>query len=290
MIKYVALLAAIFAATNVNADDIVTNRIALPPGGSGDPHFRTWNGDKFDYHGECDLVLAKNPAFDNGKGLHVHIRTTRVGYYSYISEIAVKIGEDVLVFENDVNTYTINGKVVEKPVEGKDEAMFGGYVVRRHKRAISIRLDDANKARIDLYNRKTGFPAVHVDGGSTDIFQGFTGLLGEWGTGSKLARDGETVMGLDEDGLTATEYALEWQVRDDEPMLFPEARYPQYPVQCIPPKKQLFGRLGLSHMKAKAEEACANWNEAEKDDCIFDVIATRNFEVAAEGDIEQLDE
>jgi len=82
----------------------------------------------------------------------------------------------------------------------------------------------------------------------------------------------------------ATAFALEWQVRDTDPQLFTEARFPQYPTQCTPPKKMMGNRLGLSHMKEEAEKACAHWQD-DMDDCIFDVIATRDVLVAAEGSV-----
>merc|ERR1711935_803940 len=81
-----------------------------PASGSGDPHFKTWTGDKYDYHGECDLVLVDHPAFANDLGLKIHIRTERVKYFSFISNIAVQIGDDVLEFDNDVENFLINGE------------------------------------------------------------------------------------------------------------------------------------------------------------------------------------
>jgi hypothetical protein len=245
------------------------------PGSSGDPHFRTWTGDKFDYHGECDLVLVDNPAFSYGLGLRVHIRTARIKFYSYIESIAVRIGEETLEFHNDAQHFSINGEKVEPEQKGVDTKL-SGFVIRRYKEAISIRLDDqVSKARIDLLARKIGFPTVHFDGDTTDIFQGSLGLIGEWGSGKKLARDGTTEMN-DPD---ATEFALEWQVRDTEPMLFQEARFPQFPTQCVPPKMMMGTRLGMSHMEKAAEEACANWKQ-DKEECVFDVLATRDIMAA----------
>jgi hypothetical protein len=65
-----------------------------------DPHFETFNGEAFSYHGECDLVMMKSPSFASGLGLYVNIRTTRIDNarisYSYISAAAVRIGNDVL--------------------------------------------------------------------------------------------------------------------------------------------------------------------------------------------------
>jgi len=217
----------------------------------------------------------------NGLGLKVHIRTTRVKYFSYIEQVAVQIGSDTLEFDNDVENFLING---EKPGANHrhHKTLLGGFVVRRDTKAISIRLHDEGRhdhhvAKIDLFARKNGFPAVVVDGGATDIFKGSLGLLGDWETGKRIARDGMTEMNEKD----ATPFALEWQVRDTEPMLFTDARLPQYPTTCTPPAK-MGSRLGASSFRKEAEEACGHWKE-DKEDCIFDVIATRDVLVASEG-------
>jgi hypothetical protein len=255
--------------------------------GSGDPHFKTWTGAKYDYHGECDLVLVDSPTFMDGLGLKVHIRTTRVKYFSYIEKVAVMIGDDVLEFDNDVENFLINGVLAEANLK-HHKTMVGGFIVRRDPKAISIRLHDEGRhdhhvAKIDLHTRKNGFPAVIVDGGNTDIFKGSLGLLGDWETGKRFARDGVTEL----NGEDATEFALEWQVRDTEPMLFKEARFPQFPTTCTPPAARVGTRLGQSNFELEAEKACAHWKE-DMEDCIFDVIATRDILVAEEGHIVHL--
>ncbi|CAB9521483.1 expressed unknown protein [Seminavis robusta] len=258
--------------------------------GSGDPHFKTWTGDKFDYHGACDLVLVDNPQFLNGLGLKLHIRTTRIKYFSYIERIALQIGSDILEFANDVDNFMINGARVEANRK-HHKTKLAGFNIRRDPKAISVRLHDQsrlsknghNVGKIDFHTRTNGFPAVIVDGGDTSIFYGSLGLLGEWSTGRRMARDGKTELNDDD----ATAFALEWQVRDTEPMLFKEARFPQYPTTCTPPKKMLGNRLGSKRMRQDAEKACAHWEE-DKDDCIFDVVATRSILVAAEGYIEHV--
>jgi len=166
---------------------------------------------------------------------------------------------------------------------------LGGYLVRRNTKSVSILLhhegkynEHRNDAKIDLHMRKNGFPAVVVDGGNTEVFKGSLGLLGDWKTGKRLARDGETELS----GADATAFALEWQVHDTEPMLFQEARFPQFPTTCTPPEK-MPERLGMASMKKEAEEACAHWM-VDKEDCIFDVIATRDVLVAEEGHIEHV--
>eukprot|EP00980_Cylindrotheca_fusiformis_P022982 scaffold9979_cov130-Cylindrotheca_fusiformis.AAC.1 len=37
-----------------------------PSGSLGDPHFKTWKNEHFEYHGQCDMVLSKDPEFSNG--------------------------------------------------------------------------------------------------------------------------------------------------------------------------------------------------------------------------------
>jgi len=63
-----------------------------------DPHFITWYGSHFRYHGACDLVFLHNPVFREGIGLDLHIRTELMmeTAYSFVSNAALKIGDDVL--------------------------------------------------------------------------------------------------------------------------------------------------------------------------------------------------
>lgn len=254
--------------------------------GSGDPHFKTFSGDKFDYHGECDLVLIDNPDFNNGQGLKLHIRTTRVQYYSYIERVAIQIGEDVLEFANDAQNFLLNGTQAE-PNKRYHKTLLGGFIVRRDPKALSIRFSDAadgsyhshSIAKIDFLVRKNGFPAVIVNAGDSDAFKGSLGLLGDWATGTKLGRDGTTVFEVDP--TNAENFALEWQVRDTEPVLFKEARAPQFPAKCTPPKKIMGSRLGRSHMEKEAEKVCAHF-KGDKSDCLFDVIATRSVGAASQ--------
>jgi hypothetical protein len=85
----------------------------VPPsngGGEGDPHFKTWRGQHFDFHGECDLVLLHCPAFESGLGLDVHIRTKIRHDMSYISSVALRISSDVLEVESQ-GVYYLNGVV-----------------------------------------------------------------------------------------------------------------------------------------------------------------------------------
>jgi von Willebrand factor type D domain len=61
-------------------------------GGGGDPHFRTFDGTKYDFHGQCDLVMARSKEFGDNLGLDLHIRTEIVTGWSRISDSAIRIG------------------------------------------------------------------------------------------------------------------------------------------------------------------------------------------------------
>jgi hypothetical protein len=62
----------------------------------GDPHFKTWHNQWYDFHGICDLVLLENDEFDDGKGMDIVIRTKPRYEYSFIEAAAIKLGEDIL--------------------------------------------------------------------------------------------------------------------------------------------------------------------------------------------------
>ena len=77
-----------------------------------DPHFRTFDGTKYSYHGECDLILVRSEEVgDSGLGLDLHIRTKMVAGWSLISNAALKIGVDVVEIVNDGSFY-LNGKTI----------------------------------------------------------------------------------------------------------------------------------------------------------------------------------
>ena len=62
-----------------------------------EPHFKTFDGKKYDFQGECDLVATSSPSI--GKGLNIHIHATIEGFYSYISDAVLRIGNDFLEFD-----------------------------------------------------------------------------------------------------------------------------------------------------------------------------------------------
>ena len=99
----------------------------------GDPHFKTWNHTKFDYHGGCDIVVIDNPEFSNGLGMRLHIRMKRIKYYYFIETISLQIRSDTLEFNNNIDNFLING---EKAAETSNE--ISGFKVKRYSSALSV--------------------------------------------------------------------------------------------------------------------------------------------------------
>ncbi|CAB9523466.1 expressed unknown protein [Seminavis robusta] len=117
---------------------------------TGDPHFKRWDGSHYEFHGAfvdvayqqivahefphsllhltlnfvhqllvctytggCDVLLLRNPDFNNGQGMHIYARTKIVRWWSYIDQVVVKIGDDVFEVHGGVQEplpYWINDK------------------------------------------------------------------------------------------------------------------------------------------------------------------------------------
>ncbi|GAX22400.1 hypothetical protein FisN_14Hh013 [Fistulifera solaris] len=244
-------------------------------GGSfGDPHVKTWTGHVFDFHGACDIVLAHVPAFNNEQGLDLHVRMTMRDDWSYISEAALKIGNDVLQVGTNAEYYLNGVKSAALPLT------VGGFAVKVvHKTEKTHRFDidlkEQGKIRIKVYNE---FLGVNFQKAGSD-FQHATGIMGEFETGALLSRNGQVV-------ADTNVYGQEWQVHDDELQLFQEKKGPQYPEACeMPVPKELSQRRLAESMVSfeDAAKACADWDMESKEACIYDVMATGDLEMAQGG-------
>lgn len=144
--------------TTSNTAQWFVNADPLPGGVSGDPHFKTWSGRTYDFHGHCDLVLLHAPRFGsslhdgttntnsdeddesnkNKTGLSIHIRSSPFQeILSYVSATAMRIGNDIVEVrssgEHYVNgvrqtigsTSSIAGYLIRSSVNGK-----GRYIYR----------------------------------------------------------------------------------------------------------------------------------------------------------------
>ena len=254
----------------------VTPPTATPKeGGSfGDPHVKTWTGHVFDFHGACDIVLAHVPAFNQEQGLDLHVRMTMRDDWSYISEAALKIGDDVLLVGTNAEYYLNGVKSAALPLT------VGGYAVKVvHKTEKTHRFDidlkEQGKIRIKVYNE---FLGVNFQKAGSD-FQDATGIMGEFQTGALLSRNGQVV---DDTNV----YGQEWQVHNDELQLFREQKGPQYPEACEMPVPKALSERRLAESMVSfddASKACADWDMESKEACIYDVMATGDLEMAQGG-------
>ena len=254
-----------------------------------DPHFVTWYGNHYSYHGACDLVLVQNPSFAEGKGLDLHVRTEHMmdGAFSFVSNAALRIGDDVFEVVSD-GSYFLNGvKDAQLP------ARIGGFVLTKfvgkmckgntHNLCSDVTSFNVLLPGNDAVRFKVASDMVHVDvKGSIEGFTGSSGLMGTFPAlhHGKIARDGVTFL------RESDAFAEEWQVREEEPKLFHQSRYPQFPETCIPAVQQLNTERSLSDTENRearlaAEEACSHVTGEEWEFCIFDVMATGDYGMAA---------
>ena len=261
-----------------------------------DPHFQTFNGQFFSYHGACDLVLMRSMEH----GVTVHIRTTRVDRprmsYSYISNAAVQVGRNVMEVSED-GSILVNGKITLLSDDDNVVDFAGQYSITRtkmgsKKNIVSYKLNlDNGRAVTVRSNTKSGMLFVDIDGHFADS-EGLLGPPRGPGTAKLYSRDGS----MDLVG-NWNSFGEEWQTRSDEPMLFQKVRAPQHPVGCSyeaaeggekgdRPSSLLRGRrlivddvVGVSEEIAK--KACANAVPGKKMEfCIADIMVTNDLDLA----------
>jgi hypothetical protein len=240
--------------------------------GGGDPHFSTWSGERFSFHGECDLVLVRNRDFAGGLGMDIHGRTKIHRDWSAFESAAVRIGNDIFEVQGKMHHWVNGVANAELPV------VIGGYEVTLespapHIRRFTIHLGKGEKIHVKTFN---DFVWVDVEDSRKEDFIGSYGLLGAYESGHEVARDGKTII------TDPTVFGQEWQVRDTDPQLFHSADGPQYPQQCKMPTQPKVDvkRRRLSEGISYAKKACANARATEVDDCIADVQATNDVAIA----------
>jgi hypothetical protein len=242
----------------------------------GDPHFKTWTGEKFDFHGVCDLVLLQNAKLDNGESLDIHIRTHKSRMWSLIHTAAVRVGVDVLevMGGKDENRFWVNkqrGQDVDNIVLSGRPVTF--TQLSDKSRQFDIQIGSGASIRIKTWN---GMVSVIMNVNNGRYFTDSRGLVGAYPSGAKLARDNTTEI------ADANIFGQEWQVLPTDPDLFHDIDGPQYPAKCdIPASSQMRRRLGESVIsKQDAELACARVNPDDFDICVFDVMATNDKDSA----------
>jgi len=272
------------AELNLLADTDICSPDCYNGGGEGDPHFQSWSGEHYDYHGVCDLVLVSNPGFGNGVGMDIHIRTERTRSWSYISNAAIRIGEDILEVRggNQKTNFWINGVSGNQEGvsigEGNDIMSLVGTLskypvnvkqINSKHREFVISLGGREKVVVKTWN---SFVGVNLYNSKYEQFKDSVGLMGSYPAGMKLARDNTTTI----DDLN--KFGQEWQVLSSEPKLFQKMKHPQFPERCeIPSNSEMRRRLVESKVSLKdAKKECANVRKDVVDLCVFDVMATND--------------
>ena len=240
-----------------------------PPEGGNDPHFKTWKGEKYSYHGACDLVLLHSDVFANGLGLDIHIRTKHRRHFSYIASAAIRIGDEIL--EVSGHDYYLNGIAnVELP------NTIAGYTI--HHKVVSdisqtydIKLENGQHIYVKTWK---DFVLVKIENGKFDSFHDSVGLMGSYVTGHKVSRDGQRIIEDD------NEFGQEWQVQPEEPKLFQSLEAAT--LQCTLPVQNVQRRRLGEHTVSEeaAAKACAHVGVDDREFCIYDVIATNDVTMA----------
>jgi len=261
---------------------------SLNPGASGDPHITTWSGERYDFHGICDLVLLSNQGFCNGLGLDINIRNKRLKEWSYIESAVLRIGKDVLEVAGGEsnNKFWLNN--VEHSVDANNNAhdeatkvtSISGYSVyfkqvSKKSREFIVKLGGKEAIVFKTWN---SFLSVNLQHPTKKHFSGSVGLMGRFPSGLKVARNNVTIVS------DSNVFGQEWQVmHNSEQSLFHEAKGPQYPEKCdIPSLAEMRRRLAMSDITVHdAEIACENTiSKEDKELCIFDVLASNDESTA----------
>jgi len=248
----------------------------LPPAGAyGDPHIKTWDGELFDFHGVCDLVLVSNPGFDNGVGLDIHIRTKKTREWSYVDSAAVRIGDNILEVRGGkksalwINGIQGNGKT--------DELTISDYSIKhQHINENSEKfVIDLGDDECIIFKTWNSFVSIKIENPKQNNFVGSVGLMGSFPTGLKIGRENSII-----DDINT--FGQEWQVLSTEKNLFHDIEGPQHPQHCeIPSSAEMRRRLAASLMTVEeAEKACIGADSEDKELCIFDVMATNDLSSA----------
>lgn len=248
--------------------------VETPPSASGDPHFVTWNGGHYDYHGACDLVLLYSKQAD----VRVHLRTKHRRGFSYIASAAVQVGNDVLeVTGNNNKDYYVNGeKKAALPMKLHNHNHIEYHSPVEQQQSFIWNIGQGQKVVVKTWK---DFVSVKLEGAKAESFGDSIGLMGSYGTGVWLARDGETI--IDDKDV----FGQEWQVNADEPVLFQTVESsgstcPLPPAADDQSSKQR-RRLGEAIVtEDMARAACEHADVNDFDFCVYDVMQTGDIEMS----------
>lgn len=212
--------------------------------------------------------------------LDIQMRTTIRHDYSFISQVAIRIGQDIFEVAS-YGDYMLNSmNTIDMPAQMGDHKVTMHHVNKK-KHVFYVHMEDQVDLEITSFK---DYVSISVLNSTVAMFEGSVGLLGDHSTGDVLSRDGTSVMSLEEEA--AHRIGEEWQVRPDvDGQLFSLVRAPQYPTKCFFPdanaaqaRARKLGEASIS--SDEAEEACAGVGSSNKDDCINDVMKTGDIDIA----------
>jgi hypothetical protein len=147
-------------------------------------------GDWFDFHGQCDLVLAHSPSFGLGLGLDAHLRTSGRYDYSYISSAAIRIGSDVLEVGSFGEYFFNSIGNAEMPAVMADRYNVTYTKINEKESHFEIQVEKDQHIRIKTFKDMV---SVDFDKATPFHFADSSGLMGDFRKGSKLSRDGSVM-------------------------------------------------------------------------------------------------
>ena len=233
-------------------------------------------------------MLLDNPDFNYGQGMRIHVRTKIQRWWSYIESAAVQIGADIFEVKSGIQDrqYWYNGKNVTNFENGRESLVshhlpftVGGFDVRyrvKSDHVIQYKIFLPDKQVLVLRSVKEWLH-VELDYSEAKDFSSSVGLMGTFGEGVLAGRDGTVYEDLNA-------FGQEWQVHSDEPQLFHFTDGPQHPDKCLMPDESTSATRRYlkanTITRADAKKACGNVNKGDFNNCVFDVMAMDDIQMA----------
>ncbi|KAL3934601.1 MAG: hypothetical protein SGBAC_009712 [Bacillariaceae sp.] len=225
--------------------------------------------------------MVSKKDFCDGRGIDIHIRTKIVRFWSYIENVVIRIGNDILeVAGSDDNNGNKANYWINYEAMGELEDL-GGFPVSINPSNDRYTIDLGSQypgEKIEIRTFKE-FVGVKIIGASESSFGNSVGITGDFVTGNTYARDGQSVLN------DFTELGNEWQVLPSDGRFFREAnRKPQFPEKCwLPedPRGDRRRRLGETNItEVQAEAACAGLeDDFSRKGCVYDILATQDLDM-----------
>jgi len=252
-----------------------------------DPHFMTWNGDRYDFHNECDMIHVTNDHLD------MHIRTKALWknghYWSGVVQAALRFDDDILELNSlpGENTVSLNGV----PVTSDSFTLDDIYPVTNTFGKLKKSLRSTEKVRVKMSGGQYIDFLIHLDtivirmdAHGSDFYES-KGMTGYWNKPGLVGRDGVTsydIPAKKEHSHESVLFATEWEVNADrgDPILFstpttakcadtPEAP----PLESEDEDRRL---VDMESAKTLCDRVVAEGMPG-REECIFDVLRS-NFD------------